>query len=97
MNGAIAASSSAGHIAAVANAIKACGTVVRLEPEEFQRVLGLQENPLIVCATGGFFSTSYKYLTSWRGLAFYCKSPGELHLPQDAEVINASKISVPDL
>jgi hypothetical protein len=96
MSGAAAASAAA-HIAEVANAIKACGTVVRLEPKEFLRILALQENPLIVRTVGGFFSVSYRYLTSYRGLAFYCKSPTELRLPAEAELINAGTMSIPDL
>ena len=85
------------YVAAVANAIKACGTLIQVEPDEFIRILSLQENPLIVRATGGFFTTSYKYLTTYRGLAFHCKSPTELRLPDEAELIDAKKISMPDL
>jgi len=92
-----AAAGSAAYIAAVANAIKACGTVVRVDPTEFGKILSLQECPLVVRTVGGIFSTSYKYLTSYRGLAFHCKSPTELRLPQEAELINASKMSIPDL
>jgi hypothetical protein len=96
MSGATAASAAA-YIAAVANAIKACGTVVRVEPKEFLRILALQENPLIVRTVGGLFSVSFRYITTYRGLAFHCKSPTELRLPADAELINASKMSIPDL
>lgn len=81
----------------MANAIKACGTVVRVEPSEFARIASHQESPLVVRAEGGFFSTSYKYLTSYKGLAFYCKSPTELELPSKTELIRADKMSVPDL
>lgn len=90
-------SASAAYIAVLANAIKACGTVVRLEPSEFQRILSLQEKPLIVRTVGGLFSKSYKYLTSYRGLAFHCKSPTELRVPEGSELINAKKMSIPDL
>ena len=87
----------AAYAATVANAIKACGTIVRVEPREFLEILFLQENPLVVRTVGGLLSTSYKYLTSYRGLAFYCKSPDELNLPATAELINAKKMSIPDL
>jgi len=93
--GAVAGSTA--YIAAVANAIKACGTVVRVDPSEFERILSLQEKPLVVKTVGGLFLTSYKYLTSYRGLAFHCKSPAELRLPQGAELIIANKMSIPDL
>lgn len=97
MSGATAATSSAVYLAAIANAVKACGTVVRLEPEEFSRILALIEKPLIVRATGGLFSKSFRYLTSYRGLAFYCRSAAELNLPGNAELVNAAKISVPEI
>lgn len=84
-------------IHAMMNAIKACGTLVRVEPEEFARILSLADRPLVVRSAGGVFSKSYRYLTSYRGLAFHCKSPAELYLPADAEVVNAARISIPDL
>ncbi len=93
----MSAASSAAAVAAVANAIKASGAVVRVKPEDFQKILARQEEPLIVRGAGGFFSTSYKYLTSYRGLAFFCKSGEELRLPPRAELINAEKMSMPEL
>lgn len=91
------AASTAGYVATVANAIKACGTVVRVEPNEFLTIVARQENPLVVRAKSKFISTSYRYLTSYKGLAFHCKSSTELLLPSNAEFINAKKISIPDL
>ena len=93
----MSAASSAAYIAAVANAIKACGTVVRVEPGEFLRILDLQEEPLIVRTEGGLLSKSFQYLTTYRGLAFHCKSSTELNLPGRAELIHARKMSIPDL
>lgn len=92
-----AAAGAAAAVAAAGNAIKACGTIVRIDPDEFLRILALQPNPLVVKSVGGFFSTSYKYLTSYKGLAFYCKSPRELRLPKDTELVIASKMSIPDI
>ena len=89
--------STAAYVATVANAIKACGTIVRVEPSEFLRILSLQDDPLVVTTVGGVFRTTYKYLTSYRGLAFYCKSPTELRLPARSERISANKMSIPDL
>ncbi len=88
---------SGGYYAAVVNAVKACGTLVRVEPEEFLKILGFQENPLVVRSVGGLFAVSFKYLTTYRGLAFHCKSQTELRLPAEAELINATKFSMPDL
>jgi len=83
--------------AAIANAIKATGVVVRLEPGEWLSILKRTENPLVVVAEGGMFKTKYQYLTSYRGLAFFTKSPTALVPPGRADVITAKSMSVPDL
>ena len=83
--------------AAIANAIKATGVVVRLEPGEWLSILKRTENPLVVVAEGGMFKTKYQYLTSYRGLAFFTKSPTALVLPGRTDVITAKSMSVPDL
>jgi hypothetical protein len=41
------------------------------------------------------FRTSYLYLTSYKGLAFFTKSPEPLILPGGSEVIQAQKIWIP--
>ena len=87
----------AAHRARVANAIKACGAIVSVAPFEFVKILARMEAPLIVGATGGLFSTHYKYLTTYRGLTFYCKSSTPLDVPSGAEIIDANKIVIPDL
>jgi hypothetical protein len=91
------ASTTACYAAAVANAVKACGTVVRVEPFEFVKILNRKQNPMVVQATGGFFSTHHKYLTSYKGLAFYCKSSQPIQMGEGIEVISANKISIPDV
>jgi hypothetical protein len=94
----MSAGASAGAAAAavaVAQAIKASGAIVRVEPEDFLRILRRQQEPLVVHATGGFFSTSYQYLSSYKGLAFFTKSPTPLSLPSGCEVVEARKIWIP--
>ena len=81
--------------AAVAQAIKASGAIVRVESADFLRILNLQQEPLVVQASGGFFSTSYQYLSSYKGLAFFTKSQFPLTLPSGAEVVQAQKIWIP--
>jgi hypothetical protein len=83
--------------AAIANAIKASGVVVNVSAEDFAAILRRTERPLVVTAEGGFFSTSYKYLTSYKGLGFYTKASVPLVLPADAEVVRARGISIPQL
>jgi hypothetical protein len=83
--------------AAIANAIKASGTVVRLEPVEWMKVLKRTDSPLVVIARGGMFRRKYQYLTAYRGLAFFTASEHPLVLPGRSELINAKSLSVPDL
>jgi hypothetical protein len=81
--------------AAIADAIKASGVLVRVKPEEFAKILALTKEPLVVIAKGGFFRSKYQYLMSYKGLAFFTKSSVALNLPADAEVVNANGISIP--
>ena len=79
----------------IANAIKASGTVVRIEPDEFAKILKKIESPLVVYAEGGMISTNYQYLVSYKGFAFYCKADDPIELPKKAEVVVADKIWIP--
>jgi hypothetical protein len=92
-----AGTAAAAHHHQVSNAIKACGTLVTVEPLEFSAILTKVREPLVVWSEGGLFTKHHKYLTTYRGLTFYCKSATPLQLPADAEIIAANKISMPDL
>jgi len=81
--------------AAIADAIKASGVLVRVKPEEFAKLLRLNMDPLVVVATGGLFSKTYSYLMSYKGLAFYTRSNTPLNLPANAEIVTANRISIP--
>jgi len=97
--GAAAASSAAAaqHQIAV-NAVRSWGPVVKIEPDGFLRILtnSGESEPLVVMATGGWFSTTYSYLTSYKGLYFYTKSSYPLSLPSQAEVISVDKLWIPN-
>ncbi len=82
--------------AATADALKASGVIVRVEPQVFVSLLGRADTPLVVVAYGGVFRKRYRYLTSIKGLAFYTESAGALALPR-AEIIAAKGISIPDV
>ena len=97
MSGAATGASTAAVIDGIANAIKACGTLVKVEPQEFLKIVEKQDQPLVVRTSAGAFSKSIKYLTSYKGLAFHCKSMTELSLPPKAELINSKKFSMPDI
>ncbi len=90
-----ATAGAAAAAAAVAQAIKASGVIVRVTPEAFLQILSRQQAPLIVQATGGFFSPNYQYFSSYKGLAFFTKSPIPLTLPSGSEVVQAQKIWMP--
>lgn len=93
--GAEAGAAAAAAAAAIAKAIKASGVVVRVSPEDFANILRRVEKPLIVYSQGGFFTTKHQYLTSYKGLAFYTKTPDQIDLPRSAEVIIAESIWTP--
>ena len=82
-----AGASGAAAAAAIAQAIKASGVIVHVEPGDFLFLVEQNDQPLVVHATGGFFSRNDQYLTSYRGLAFYAKSKTPLTLPGHCEVI----------
>ena len=83
--------------AVIADAIKASGVVVRVEPGALLTILSRTEKPLVVVAQGGVFKKNFQYLTSYKGLAFFAKSPVPLELDRNVEVIAAKKISVPEM
>ena len=93
--GAAAGAAAGSAAAAVANAIKASGVIVRIESEEFMRLLRRADNPLVVYHEGGLFSSKYQYLMSYKGFAFYTKTREPLLLPSGVEVVTANTIWIP--
>jgi hypothetical protein len=81
--------------AAMVQAAKASGVIVRLESTDFVVIAGKARNPLIVVAKSGWRGSKFAYLTSYKGLAFYTESPQLLDLPGDSEIVNARQIWVP--
>ena len=98
-----AATNAGAAAAAIANAIKASGVLVKMTPDEFQKILDHQEEPLVVvCEKGGWFrkkfgSQALAHLTSYKGLAFYCESPRPLEMPEGTEVVVSEKIYIPSM
>ena len=90
-----AAAAGAAAQAVIVQAIKASGAIIKLEPDQFQSILDRHYEPLVVVAESGLFSKKLNYLTSYKGLIFYTKTPLQLHLPQGCEVIEAGKIWIP--
>ena len=81
--------------AAIANAVKASGAIVRVEPEEFLKILRKVEKPLVVTTKGGFIKANHQYLTGYKGLVFYTKSSTPLMLSSSAEVVVSKQIWIP--
>ena len=87
----------AGVVAAqmIAEAVKASGTVVKVEPAEFAKLLAKTDHPLVVYSESGLFQTQYQYLTSYKGFAFFTKTTEQISLPRTAEIVVAEKIWIP--
>ncbi len=79
----------------IAQAIKASGAIVRVEPDDFLKILARSADVLVISAPGGYVSGGHEYLTSYKGLAFFTNSPNPLALPDGIEVIAAQKIWIP--
>jgi hypothetical protein len=81
--------------AVIAQAIKASGAIVSLEPNDFVTVLSRAEKPVVVLSASGFRKKTYQYLTGYKGLVFYTKTKVPLQFTSSAEVIVARKIWIP--
>ena len=84
----------AGAAVAAADALKAMVSIVCIEPRNFLAILEKSQELLVVHSPAGFFS-KHKYLTSYKGLAFFTKSPQIIDLPIDTELVTAKKIYIP--
>jgi hypothetical protein len=93
--GAAGGAAGAAAAAAIANAIKASGAIVKVDPNDFRKIMAKIDAPLVVRAEGGFLSRKYQYLTAYKGLIFYTKSPSELPFGSGVEMILAEKIWIP--
>jgi hypothetical protein len=96
MSGAAAAAAGgAAAAAATAQAIKASGVIVSVEPSAFLALVQRQREPLVVHAQGGVIWTNYQYLMSYKGLAFFTKASEPLMLPSGIELVQAQSIWIP--
>ena len=85
----------AAHAAAIAQAIKASGVVVHLEPADFLRIVYRQDEPIVVRAPAGFLKRGWSFLTTYKGLAFFTESREPLALAGRTEMIEAKTIWIP--
>jgi hypothetical protein len=89
------AEASAHQAAIIAQAIKASGAIVRLEPPDFQRLVGRADQPFVVVAHSRFFGERYEYLFGYKGLILYTKTNAPLAISGRAEIVEARKIWIP--
>ena len=82
-------------VAAMVRAVKASGAIVQVRPAEFLQIVQKNSGALVITSGGWAFGKRYKYLTSYKGLAFYASSGEPLQLPGNAEVIPASSMWMP--
>jgi hypothetical protein len=82
-------------VAAMIQAAKASGVIVKIEPSDFEALAAKIGDPLVVAARGGFFQKNFDYLMSYKGLAFYTRSPDAISLPSKVELVTATQIWVP--
>lgn len=92
---AYAGGAAAAVAAAIAQAVKASGVIVNMEPEDFTTIVHRCDKPLVVIARDGIISKGFRYLVSYKGLAFHTKSKMELMLPGKTEVVHAKTIWIP--
>ena len=81
--------------AAVMQAVRAMGVIVKVKPEDFLRIVERVPEPLVVRAPHGMFSKKTNYIVSYKGFAFFTVSKDEIRLPAAAEVIHADSMYVP--
>ena len=84
-------------MAAISKASNASGTIVHISEEAFVSLVSRSDSPLVIHAPGGFLSSKHKYLTTYKGFAFYTKSKAALALPSAAEIIEAERMWVPEM
>ena len=85
----------AAHAAAVAQATKAMGPIVRVEPQEFLRLMARLEQATIVTGVGGFWKKKNQYLTNYKGIFLFTESVEPLQLGHKVEIIAAKNIWIP--
>jgi hypothetical protein len=82
-------------IAAIAQAIKASGAIVRVAPDALVRLVSRDDAPLVVRAPGGVFKKRTDYLAAHRSLVFFTSSRDPLALPGRTRYIDAGRMWIP--
>ena len=89
------AAHTASMAAAVAQAIKASGAIVKISPEGFRTLLQRAKDPLVLVSYGGVFSKKFEYLMGYKGLVFHTSSKEQMGFTSGVEVVEVEKIWIP--
>jgi hypothetical protein len=82
--------------AAQANAVKAFGGIITVDPALFTQLVNKADGSLVVTAETRFsWSRRHRYISGQRGLVFYTASKEPLQFFSRVEVLRAKKIQVP--
>ncbi len=91
-----AAASGAAAQAAIQQAIKASGTLVKIEANDFSRLISKLDDALVIENVGkGLFNEFYRYCVSYKGFVFYCRTSQAISIPSRLEKINVKRIWLP--
>jgi hypothetical protein len=81
--------------AAMIQAIRASGAIVRVEARDFDRIVRSAGDALVIRARPSAFSRKYHYMTSYRGFIFYTRTREQLQFASSVEVIEAKTVYAP--
>lgn len=96
MNGAAGTSAAAAAAAATANAVKAAGVVVEMQPSEFSKLLNRADRPMVIAAKAGWMYRKIRYAFAYKGFVFVTVTTERIGLPSGSELVWAGKIWVPN-
>ena len=85
------------HDVIMSNAIKACGSIISVEIDGFLSILKKAESLVVVTSQVGIWRKRQIYMTSYKGLTFWCSSDIPIDLPKNVELVIAKKIQIPTL
>jgi hypothetical protein len=80
--------------AAMIQAIRAAGAIVRVEARDFERIVRNAREALVIRAPPSAFSRKYHYM-SYRGFVFYTRTREQLQFASGVEVIEAKTVYAP--
>ena len=85
----------AAAVAALIQAIRASGVLIKVEPSVLLRIVNQLNEPIVVRARKGVVRKRWRYLTPYKGLTFYAESVDPLPLPGRTELFDAKTMWVP--